>query len=255
MTIHWFKYSVFILLLFVVGSCYAFDPIMEFENANKLYQAKSYDSAAIVYRQLLDQKYFSPEVYYNLGNCYYKTGNTARAILNYERALKFKPGDEDINFNIKVAQLKTVDKIETVPEIFYLRWVHRIINSLSTDQWSYLMIAFAWSIFLSLAVYLLSIYPWVKRLAFVSSLLFVFLTLGTWFITQKSYESNHVDKSAIVMSVSVYVKSSPGDSNTDLFLLHEGIKVQLLDSYEDWLKIRIANGSVGWLKRSDVEEI
>jgi tetratricopeptide (TPR) repeat protein len=235
--------------------CYAFDPAMEFAKANTLYQSKSYDSAAIAYKQLIDQKFISAEVYYNLGNCFYKTGNTAKAILNFERALTFKPGDEDVNYNIKVAQLKTVDKIETVPEIFYLRWLHRFSIYISTDQWSYLMLIFAWCICLSLMVYLLSLYSWVKRMAFMFSMIFLFLTLCSWYITQQSYMSRQIEKSAIVMSVSVYVKSSPGESNTDLFLLHEGIKVQLLDTYEDWLKIRIANGNVGWLKRGDVEEI
>lgn len=249
------KYCTITFLVISALYCYALDPSIEFTKANALYQSKGYDSAALTYQLLIDQKNIAPEVYYNLGNCYYKTGNIARAILNYERALKFKPGDEDINFNIRVAQLKTVDKIETVPEMFYLRWLSRFSGFLSTDQWAYLMLAFAWCICLSLTVYLLSMYSWIKRMAFMLSIIFLFLTLCSWYITQLSYVSSQVEKNAIVMSVSVYVKSSPGETNTDLFLLHEGIKVQLLDSYEDWLKIRIANGSVGWLKRADVEEI
>ena len=112
----------FLVIGIIPMNAFAFEPATEFQKANNLYQKNSFDSAAKIYEKIISEEYFSVEVYFNLGNCYYKMNKTAKAILNYERALKLKPNDEDILFNIKVAQLKVVDKIETVPEIFYLRW-------------------------------------------------------------------------------------------------------------------------------------
>ena len=246
-------YSLLFIVLIPI-SVFAFDPTTEYQKANNLYQKNSFDSAAKIYGQLISQEYFSTEVYFNLGNCYYKTNKTAKAILNYERALKFKPNDEDILFNIKVAQLKTVDKIETVPEIFYVRWIKNLSALFTTDGWAMVIMVCIWLMFIFASGYFISS-SGIKRLTFVLTIIFLILTFSSWFLAQQNYDLTKVSKSAIIMSESVYVKSSPGENNTDLFLLHEGIKATVLDEFENWVKIKIANGSVGWVKKTDMEVI
>ena len=231
------------------------EPAVEFQNANALYQKQNFDSAAKIYEQLISREYQAPEIYYNLANCYYKMDKLAQAILYYERALKQHPNDEDIIFNLKVAQLKVVDKIEVVPEIFYRRWLKSVSSSLTTDAWSKIVIACTWIMFLFAAMYVLASRTVMKRIGFLLASFFLMVTIGAWLLSQQSYAEQVAQKSAIVMSVSAYVKSSPGDNNTDLFLLHEGTKVNILDEFENWVKIRIANGSLGWLKSSDIEQI
>lgn len=245
----------FAICFMLILPAQANEPGQEFQKASGLYQQQHYDSAARIYEQLIAQEYFSSEVYYNLANCYYKQDQIPRAILNYERALKLKPHDEDIIFNLKVAQLKVVDKIETVPEIFYRRWIKSVSSVLTTDGWSRFVIACTWILFFFGAIYVLSSRTGMKRISFVFASFFLIVTVCAWMLSRQSYFSQVSQKSAVVMSVSAYVKSSPGDNNTDLFVLHEGTRVDILDDFENWIKIRIANGSVGWIKSSEIEEI
>jgi tetratricopeptide (TPR) repeat protein len=244
-----------LVFFFFTFSSKANDPAYDFQKANELYQKQNYDSAAKIYEQLIAKEYYSAEVYYNLANCYYKLDNVSHAILNYERALKLKPDDEDILFNLKVAQLKVIDKIETVPEIFYVRWAKSISSLLTTDNWSRLVIICIWIMFLFAAMYVLSSAVVMKRIGFLMATIFLLVTIAVFLISRQSYSTQVQQKRAVVMSMSAYVKSSPGDNNTDLFVLHEGTRMDILDSYDNWVKIRIANGSIGWLKSADIEEI
>ncbi len=246
---------IFLFILFSNLNGFTIEPASVFKKANELYMAKDYTNAALQYEQLIKQQYTLPEIYYNLGNCYYKTDNNARAVLNYERALKYKPDDEDILFNLKVTQLKLIDKIDVVPQIFYKRWLYDLYALFATDTWAIIISACVWLLFLSAALYILSNRIVLRKVGFILALIFFLLSLGTGFLGQQNYKLTHLNKSGIVISVSAYVKSSPGESNTDLFLLHEGTKLNVLDTYDNWIKISIANGSVGWLKKSDIEEI
>jgi len=249
------RLSVAAVLSFISLSANASDPATEFAKANGFYQKQNYDSAAKIYEQLVSQEYLSTEVYFNLANCYYKLDRISRAILNYERALKINPDDEDAAFNLKVAQLKVVDKIEPVPEIFYVRWIKSVSGTFTTDGWSRFIIGCTWIMFLFAVIYILSARTTIKRIAFVLASFFLIVIVCSWVLSRQSYADHVSQKSAVVMSVSAYVKSSPGDNNTDLFLLHEGTRVDILDEFENWVKIRIANGSVGWLKSSEMEVI
>ncbi len=247
--------GVLIVVLFSAMKAYTIEPDLLFQKANELYKAKNYSNAAIQYEQLIKEKYMNAEIYYNLGNAYYKLDKNPLAILNYERALKLNPGDEDILFNLKIAQLKLIDKIDNVPEIFYVRWLHDLYMLFSTDTWATITSICIWLLFLFAALYIISNTIFLKRSGFILAIIFLFISGFTWFLGQLNYESTQVSKSGIVVAVSAYVKSSPGENNTDLFLLHEGAKIKVLDAYDNWLKISIANGSVGWLKKVDIAEI
>ena len=241
--------------LFTVHYSLASEASSEFQAANSLYQKQEFDSAAKVYEKLIAENKISPEIYYNLGNCYYKAGNVAKSIIAYDRALKLNPDDEDALFNLHVAELKVVDKIEPVPQIFYKRWIASVTDLFGTKMWSQLLLVLIWISFVMAATYVLSRTPSGRQLTFIITVIFIFLTLSTWFFSHQSYLQNEVNKSAIVTSASAYVKSSPDEKGNDLFIVHEGTKVDVLDEFSEWKKIRIANGSVGWMKSGEVEQI
>lgn len=226
-----------------------------YKEANLAYQKMDYANSALLYEKLLTDGHPSPEVYYNLGNSYFKGGNIPKAILNYERGKKLSPEDEDIDFNLKIAALKVVDRIDAVPEVFYKRWIHSISSLLPANTWSIIFISVIWLAFLSAGYYVIGQTVSHKRTGFILILIFAGLSIVTYFFSSTSYSKDMKEEQAIVMSSSVYVKSSPDEKGNDLFILHEGTKVDVLEPFEDWAKIRIANGTIGWLKVKDVEKI
>ncbi len=242
------------LLVFFTVS-FAADDTSLYDKANTFYQHQDYSNAIQSYEQLLKGGKVAPEVYYNLANSYYKSGNIAKAILNYERTLKLNPNDEDAEFNLHVAQLKVVDKMEPVPQIFYKRWISSIAEAFTPNTWSKLVLILFWITFGISIFYLLSRIPAVRQVAFIFILFFLFLTAFSFFFAHQSYTNNEVNKKAVVMFASAYVKSSPDDKGNDLFIVHEGTKVEVLDDFLSWKKVRIANGSIGWLKTSEIEQI
>jgi tetratricopeptide (TPR) repeat protein len=194
-------------------------------------------------------------VYYNLGNAYFKAGNFAKAILNYERARKLNPDDEDITFNLKLASLKVVDKIETVPVIFYKRWIEQLSSFFNADTWATLLIMLVWVLFIVIAIYFMGRTVAIKKISFLFIIILCLLTFSTGIIAARSHARSSIDQQAIIMSSSVYVKSSPTEKGNDLFILHEGTKVDVLDELNEWSKIKIANGSIGWVLSGEMTKI
>lgn len=260
------NFSPFIIRFF--GACFmvmiclltsyhasAKNPEAEYLKAGEYYQKLDYENAIRTYEELLKAGHVAPEVHYNLGNCYFKTGHVASALLNYERARKLAPDDEDIDFNMKIASLKVVDKMDAVPEIFYRRWLKSMASAFTTDAWAKLFIGSIWVLFIFFSMYLVVASASLKKFALASALAFAVFTACIFILAQKNYALNYVDQQAIVTSASVYVKSSPDEKGTDQFIIHEGTKVDVLDELGDWKKIRIINGSIGWLKGTEIEII
>lgn len=230
-------------------------PLDLYHKANISYQKQDYASAISFYDQLIKLNYISPEVYYNLGNCWFKTGNISKAILNYERARKISPDDEDVNFNLKIASLKVVDKIETVPQVFYKRWINSISTAMPGNSWSIVFILGIWLLVAAIAGFLISRSTVIKKIAFILILAFAGLNVVFYILASRSYNISYEDKEAVVMAASVYVKSAPEEKGNDLFILHEGTRVAVLEQMNNWQKIRIANGTVGWMKGNELEII
>jgi hypothetical protein len=197
----------------------------------------------------------SPEVYFNLGNAYYKTKQYTLSILNYERAKLLAPDDEDIEFNLQVANQKVVDSIQELPGIFIVRWWNALVNSQTTDTWAVISI-FSFVVFLTmLGFYFFAKTSEVKRITFWSGCFLIVFTIFsyTFAAKQKSRLVNHTY--AIVMQPTVTVKSSPSETGTNLFVVHEGLKVRITDKLGDWVEIRLADGNKGWLLTESVERI
>lgn len=246
--------SVHLCILFVVTIAKA-KPANEFAEANKLYAEKNFSEAIVKFERMIKEGYTAPEVYYNLGNAYYKNGNLAAAVLNYERARRLAPADEDIEFNLKVANAATIDKIEPAPRVFYMKWWEDFVNSKPADQHSQQGIVFLWIAFFSGAIYLFSRHSVIKRIAFFTGAALLAAALFNFYLSSSQVRSQESNRSAIIFSASAYVKSSPDDNSTNLFMLHSGTKVEVKDELEGWKRIRIANGNEGWIKSDQLETI
>lgn len=223
--------------------------------ADSAYAAERYDEAAAVYSALLKQGEH-PDIYYNLGNCYYKTGRMALAILNYERAHLLSPSDADIRFNLDLARTKTVDKIVPESEMFFVDWYRSLVNMAGADTWAGIGVAAFILMGLLVMLYLFSGKIGYKKTGFFGAVvMLVVVIFSNIFAWQQNEKLTNRD-AAIVMTTSVMVKSTPNDSGTDLFVLHEGTRVELIDqSMKDWKEIRLADGKIGWLKTKDIEVI
>ncbi|MRT94789.1 tetratricopeptide repeat protein [Ancylomarina sp. 16SWW S1-10-2] len=228
------------------------NPIQE---ANDFYQKGEYEEAIKSYESVLETRIEAPEIYFNLANAYYKTGQIAPSILNYERALLLSPDDEDIKYNLELARKNVTDKLEVLPEFFVSSWVSGLWNSFSASVWSYLSIGF-FLIFLALiSLYLYSKQSRIKKLGFFLSILCLLSSLVSYNFASRMNKQLTLREYAIVFNPSVTVKGSPDESGTQLFLLHEGTKIKVIEELGDWCNIKISDGNQGWIKKEDIEII
>ena len=241
---------VLLLLLFPLGA-----GAVTKSEADSAYVRGQYQQAIADYEALLKQG-GSAELYYNLGNAYYRTENVTKAVLNYERALQLSPGDRDIRFNLQIARSKTIDKIVPESEMFFITWYHALVNLMSVDAWARVALISLALVIVLLLVYLFASRIWLRKVGFFCGLvLLVLFVLSNIFAWQQK-QNLLFRKGAIIMEPSVTVKSTPAKNGTDLFILHEGTKVSITDSsMRGWLEIRIADGKEGWVERNKLEEI
>lgn len=223
--------------------------------AEREYNEGYYHEAILSNNQILEQGLESTEVYYNLGNSYFKINDLPSAILFYERAKKLKPNDEDIQYNINVANSRIVDNIETVPDIFLRIWWNSFYNMFSTNGWAKITIGFFIAFLFLFGIYLLSKKRAIKKIFFVLAVLIFLSTIFSFALSYQKYYYSVEQKEAIVFQPTVTVKSSPNNNSVDLFVIHEGTKVFISDELDNWYEIRIANGSVGWLPKSAAQLI
>lgn len=224
-------------------------------SGDSAYIKNDYATAIQIYESLL-KKGEAADIYYNLGNCYYKAGDIAKAILNFERALLLQPGSSDIRANLEIARGKTIDKVEPIPELFFVTWIKAIINSLAIDSWAILGIILFILFILSLYFFFFSRQMFLKKSGFIGGLFFLFLTIlaNVFAFYQKDTLENR--SAAIIMSPSVTVRSTPNETGTSLFILHEGSKTTIKDnSMKEWKEIHLDDGKVGWVKSVDIEII
>ena len=241
------------LLVFLVRPAVANEQI--FQKANEAYTKSAYDSAIYLYNKILDSGYESAEVYFNLGNAHFKNKDIAQAVLNFERAHQLSPTDNDITFNLQLAQTLVVDKINVLPPFFLSQWWENYTNLLSSDSWALLSIVFFMVLLISVLAYLFSKTLLIKKLAFWMACFFLLTSLQTFVSSYQIKNNIQSRNSAIIMAESVTIKSSPDEKGTEIFVLHEGVKVWVLDEIGSWLKIKIADGNSGWIRKQDIERI
>jgi tetratricopeptide (TPR) repeat protein len=244
-----------LILMFLCLTLSAQDNTALIEKGNKDYAAGLYHNAIEDYLKVVGNGYESPELYYNLGNAYFKANDLPSAILYYEKAKKLKPNDADINFNLHIANSRIVDKIDPVPQLFYIRWWKSLYHFFDVNGWAWfnvatfiLLLALIITVIISRKALLRRVTAWLA----VVVLVIFFFSLG---FSLQTYHSFKKASEAIVFNPSVTVKSSPSENSIDLFVVHEGTKVKITDTVGDWYEIRIANGSVGWMKAASVKKI
>lgn len=225
-------------------------------DADKAYQENKYAEAIKMYENILATQGESAVVYYNLGNSYFKEKNMAKAVLNYERALLLNPGDADIRFNLDMARSKTVDQITPATEVFIVTWINSLTNMQSERGWAKIGIVSFICLLVGLALYIFSKRLFVRKIGFIGAVVFLVVTVcANLFARQQKNEL--MDRTgAIVMSPTVTVKSTPDESGTELFVLHEGTKVFVEDnSMKGWKEIRLEDGNKGWIPTEAIEII
>lgn len=250
-----FKWTIIIVLLqlpiFIFGQNFESN-ILEAEH---YYAEAKYDSSAIAYQKVIEDGYHSAELYYNLGNCFYKQNEIPSAILYFEKALKLDPSNEDVLFNLRLANSRIQDKIEALPLLFFVRWYVGLYNMFSVDNWAKISLVLFSLFALFSLFYFLGKNIVVRKTGFYFGLIFIFLSAASLFLTYKKHTSQMEQTQAIVFKPSVTVKSSPNANGVDLFVIHEGTKLQVIDKVGTWCEIKIANGSVGWIEVKTIELI
>ena len=225
-------------------------------DADAMYEKDKFADAANAYETLLKTKGEAAEVYYNLGNCYYKMNNIPLAILNYERAILLSPGDGDIRANLALARGKTIDKAVPPSEMFFVTWWRGLTNCMSMDAWEIIGIISFLLVLIGVALYMFWSQLWVRKVGIYGAMLLFAITV----ISNLAALSQHLGlknrNTAIILAPSVTVKSSPSDRSTDLFLIHEGAKVEILDgSMKEWMEVKFEEGKQGWIPVSTAEII
>lgn len=225
------------------------------ENADQEYAAGNYQQAIKDYEQLLKTG-ASADVYYNLGNAYYRTDNITKALLNYERARLLSPGDADIRHNLQVAQAKTIDKIPAESEMFFITWAKAVANWMSVDRWATTSIAFLAMALVMLLVYLFTEKMRLRKAGFFGSICFLtFFIIATTCAWTQRHQLTHRD-TALIIAPSANIKRTPDASAPNAFVLHEGTKVIITDTtLPQWKAIRIADGRTGWIETRHIEVI
>jgi len=246
---------VYMILFGFMNFAYAKEEIEIFNRANKLYMDQKYEEASREYEKLISNQKVSAEVYFNLGNSYYKTGNIAGAILNYERAKRLRPSDPDIAYNLRLANLNTIDKIEPVPQLFYERWWDDFVNNGSVTKRAIWALLLFWGALILGIVYLFSKVVVIRKITFFLTLLVTLSALFTLYLTFQQHQHLNDNRAAIIFEESAYAKSSPDEKSSNLFLLHAGTRIEVLDELQGWRKIRIANGNEGWVVSDAIEII
>lgn len=245
-----------IIIAFLIGLFQFASASVTKAEADKDYQENKFADAIEKYEAILASEGESADIYYNLGNSYYKNKNIAKAVLNYERALLMNPGDADIRFNLEMARSKTVDQVTLTSEVFIVTWVKSLTNCMSESGWGVTAIIAFLLLLAGLALYIFGNRIVFKKIGFIAAIIFLVVAVCANFFASEQKDELLNRTGAIVMSPSITVKSTPNESGTDLFVLHEGTKVYIEDnSMKGWKEIRLEDGKKGWLPVSAIEVI
>ncbi len=246
---------IVILFNFFMSCLFGFQPDSLVKTGNDLYAKGQFYHAINVYEQIVDSGYEASELYFNLGNAYYKVNNVTLAILNYERARKLNPRDEDIRHNLAIANAYVVDKIDIIPEFFLKNWIAGMVNITSSDTWAIISISSFVLFLILLLVYLFSGRIAIKKFSFWLGVLMFFISATSFYSSLRRKQFLTLKNSAIIITPTVTAKSSPAETGVDLFVIHEGSRVKIVDSIDVWNEIKLSDGKRGWVRKTDLTKI
>jgi len=249
------KKSLILIFLFAATHLIANDNLLLMEQANKYYDGSEYAAAAETYETIVSNGLESADLYFNLGNAYFKLNNLPMAIFNYEKARKINPHDDDVLHNLQIANSRIIDKIEPVPQFFLFQWWDILVKSRSMEQWGRISIIAFISFLVMALIFLLARIVRLKKAGFWSGMAFLAIFILSLILANQHYQSIHNRTEAIIFTPTVTVKSSPRENSTDIFVIHEGIKVQITNQLGEWYEIKIPDGSKGWILEKDFRKI
>jgi tetratricopeptide (TPR) repeat protein len=246
-------------LLYILSFLFSFGLFAQnntlFEQGNTLYNEGKYAEAISKYESILDTNNHSADLYFNLANAHYKLNNVAPSIFYYEKALQLAPNDKDIKNNLAFAKNMTIDAIDVVPEVGFSKFFKNITHSMSFDAWAKVAVVFVFAFVILFLLYYFAYSTVRKRLAFIGSAIsFALLCIALAFAFQK-FALDKKDNPAIVFAQEAQVKSEPNMRSEESFRLHEGTKVQVIDSVNNWKKIKLSDGKMGWLDAADIKTL
>lgn len=226
-----------------------------FSKGNTLYQTGKYTEAIEVYSTIEKQGLISDDLFFNLGNCYYKLNKVAPSIYYFEKALKINPANEDASINLAFAKRMSIDVIEDLPKTFLQRFSVNVIQKLPFDTWAIIAVSASFLAAILFLLYYFSNSSRKKLLYFNTSIFAVFVLAISVFFAFHNYKMVQKDRTAIIFVAKVEIKNAPSTSSEAVFELHEGTKVIVLDELDNWKKIKISDGKVGWIYADDLKEI
>lgn len=248
------KKYIYYIAFFFLGIVSAQNEVL-FEQANNLYNQEKYPEAIQIYDQILKSGTHATSLYFNKANAHYKQNQLAESIYNYEKALLLDPENEDVLTNLAFSKNMLIDKIDVIPTSGFSKFFNSFVNEFHFDTWAIITVVLMLLFVLSFIKYSLEKYTGKKRLFFVISgvsLLFSLLSLSFAY-QQESNVNNTVH--AIVFAKESQVRVEPKLSGEQAFVLHEGTKVQVLDGFQDWKKIKLTNGSIGWIIADNIKQL
>lgn len=252
------KYTLYAGLLFLATPLLSSaneQPEALLKKGNSAYAKEQYKEALAAYQQALDAGYESVALYFNTANAYYKLAEMPAAILNYEKAAKLAPGDEDIKLNLKLANLKITDRMEDVPEFFLTTWWKSFIFFFSAKALAVFNVTSFIVGFVLLIAYLFLTAVGPKKLAFYAGIIVLSLGLISFIVVNVQSGYLNGKSQAIVFSGAADVKSGPDAKQKTLFVIHAGTKVSIKENNNRWINVVLSNGNSGWIAASDVKEI
>jgi len=241
------KRLIFILSFIFALQSFAGEQL--FFQGNSEYANENYSTAISLYDSILTKGLESSELYYNLGNCHYKTQDWANAIWHYKKSLQLEKKENTLH-NLELAKLKIIDRIESLPQLFYKKWWNNLTQLFGTKTWQILTLLCIGFVVL---LQLLNQYKSLKN-KLILNILYP-TTVVLLFITHNSHTQNFVKKEGIIFTSTVIVNSAPSINSTNLFSLHSGSKVEVIDEIGDWINIKIANGNSGWISQNSIKEL
>ncbi|MBP9582656.1 MAG: tetratricopeptide repeat protein [Ignavibacterium sp.] len=248
-------FKIILLMIFISLSIAKADVKSEMQKGNVYYKNNQYQLAIDEYDKLIKQGYQGTSLYYNLGNAHYRLGNVGYAILYYEKALKLSPNDEDVKHNLELARINIKDKVETLPPFFIFNIWESVLASLSVSGWTVFVYIVFILLLLCVIAYFFSRTSTQQRISFFSGVgVFAVLILAIILLAVKMNKEFNI-KDGIIVSNVVTVKSSPDNSSKDEFIVHEGLKIRLEDKVDNWVKIRLADGKLGWIPEENLKQI
>ncbi|KAF0159848.1 MAG: hypothetical protein FD188_2083 [Ignavibacteria bacterium] len=253
--INFISQLAFLLTITLYNSVSAQTPEELMDKANKFYQEQNFSEAIANYDKILAQGFESGTLYYNLGNAYFKEGKIGKSILYFEKGLKLEPNDEDLRYNLTIANSRTIDKITEVPKLFLVLWWEGLVTAFGIIGWSIFVVITFWILLASIAVYFFSRKTAWQRFTFMSGSIslsiLVFLIVVLFARVNRETATDY----GILTELTYSAKVSPDEDSNGAFVIHEGVKFSIEDSVGEWVKIRLIDGKIGWVKKETFGQI